>query len=209
MFPALSLRARSTAMIIALVAVGSVVAMFTYNLDIGRYGDETATAWGMARFFTMLTNVALGVTLVMAVLRRDGFGNGIGPAWIAALTLAMCLVGGVFHGLLSGITTYVGIGAWANQGLHTFVPIACLLWWIAFAPKRALQFRDLPMFIVWPCAYVAYALARGAQDGVYPYPFMDLTAKSPAEVAINLAGLLIVLLIGGVVFISLGRLKDR
>lgn len=192
-------------MIIALVAVGSVVAMFFYNLETQRYGDEAATVWGMARFFTMLTNLAVGATFAAAALRRDG----IGPAWIAALTLAMCLVGAVFHTLLSGITTYVGYGAWANQGLHTFVPIACLLWWIAFAPKHGLEFRDLPTFIVWPCVYVAYALGRGAQDRIYPYPFMDLSIKTSAEVLFNLAGLLLVLLIGGAIFVMAARFADR
>ncbi|WP_341863486.1 Pr6Pr family membrane protein [Gymnodinialimonas sp. 57CJ19] len=205
MFPALPLRARWTAMVIALVATGSVVLMYLYNLENGRYGDEAATAWAMARFFTMLTNLAVALTLAVAALRRDG----IGPAWIAALTLAMLLVGAVYHTLLSGITTFEGTGAWANQGLHSFVPIACLLWWIAFAPKRGLGFRDLPIFIVWPCVYVAYALARGDADGVYPYPFMDLGAKTPLEVAINLAGLLSVLLIGGVIFVLAARFADR
>lgn len=192
-------------MIIALIAAGSVVAMFFYNLEIGRYGDEATTAWRMARFFTILTNLAVAATLATAALRRDG----IGPAWIAALTLAMVLVGAVFHTLLSGITTYEGYGAWSNQGLHTVVPIACVVWWIAFAPKHGLQTRDLPTFIVWPCVYVAYALARGAQDGIYPYPFMDLAEKSPTEVLINLTGLLLVLLIGGVIFIMAARFADR
>lgn len=192
-------------MVITLIAAGSVVGMFLYNLETGRYGDEDTTAWAMARFFTILTNLAVAVTFAAAALRRDG----IGPAWIAALTLAMLLVGAVYHTLLSGITAYVGLGAWANHGLHTVVPIACLLWWIAFAPKRGLQFRDLPTFIVWPCVYVAYALARGARDAIYPYPFMDLTESSAVAVAINLAGLLLVLLIGGLIFVMIARFADR
>ncbi len=205
MFPALPPQARFSAALIALVAIGSVVALFFYNLDTGRYGDEAATAWGMARFFTILTNIALALTLCVATFRRDG----IGAPWIAALTLAIVLVGAVYHTLLAGITEFVGLGAWANQGLHSFVPITCLLWWMVFAPKRTLQYRDLPMFIMWPCIYVAYALARGAQDGIYPYPFMDLTEISALAVATNLAGLLLVLLLGGVIFVMIGRFADR
>ncbi len=192
-------------MIIALVAIASVVGLFVYNMDTGRYGDEPTTAWAMARFFTVLTSLLVALTFTSAALRR----GGPRPAWIAALTLAMALVGAVYHALLSGITTYTGIGEWADQGLHTFVPIACLLWWIAFAPKRSLQFRDLPMFIVWPCVYVAYALWRGAQDAVYPYPFIDMVEISPTAVLINLAGLLGVLLVGGLILILIGRFADR
>lgn len=192
-------------MVIALLALASVVGMFLYNLEVDRYGGEAATAWAMARFFTILTNLAVAATFAAAALRRDG----IGAPWISALTLAMLLVGAVFHTLLSGIRTYEGLGFWANHGLHTVVPLACLLWWIAFAPIRTLAYRDLPMFIVWPCVYVAYALARGALDGIYPYPFMDLASKSMAEVTLNLAGLLIVMLIGGLVCVMIGRFADR
>ena len=205
MFPALSPLARWSALIIAIVAFASVVTMYVYNLQIERYASPEATVWAMARFFTMLSNILVGITFLTAAMRRDG----INAPWVAALTLTMVLVGGVFHALLSGITTFNGIGAWANQGLHTAVPIACLLWWIAFAPKRRLDYRDVPMFIVWPCVYVAYALGRGAQDGIYPYPFMDLTEISPLAVATNLAGLLLVLMIGGVVFVMIGKFADR
>jgi len=205
MFPALPPRARWSAMVIALVAGGSVLALFIHSLDTERYGDEATTAWAIARFFTVLTNLIVAATFGAAAVRR----NGINASWLAALTLAIVLVGAVFHVLLSDITTYVGLGEWANQGLHTFVPITCLLWWIIFAPKRTLHYRDLPIFIAWPCVYMAYALARGAQDGTYPYPFIDLTQISATAVALNLAGLLIVLLLGGVIFVMIGRFADR
>ncbi|MEJ6395661.1 Pr6Pr family membrane protein [Gymnodinialimonas sp. 2305UL16-5] len=205
MFPALPPSARWTALIIAIVAAASLAGLFVHNMQIERYGSPEATAWAMARFFTILTNIAVVLTFLVAALRRDGVG---GP-WIAALTLAVVLVGAVFHILLSGITTFSGIGTWANQGLHTIVPIACFLWWLIFAPKRTLDYRDLPMFIVWPCVYVAYALARGANDGIYPYPFMDLTEIGAAAVATNLAGLLLTLLLGGVIFVMVGKFADR
>lgn len=192
-------------MVIALVALASVVGLFVYNMGNGRYGNESETAWAMARFFTVLTNLLVALTFAAAALRRDGPR----PAWIAALTLAMVLVSAVFHALLSDITTYTGLGEWANQGLHTFVPITCLLWWFAFAPKRTLHWPDLPMFIIWPCVYVAYALARGARDGIYPYPFMDLTELSASAVLVNLASLLGVLLAGGGIFVLIGRYTDR
>ncbi len=187
--------------------------MFAHNMQTGQYGGAMATIWALARFFTILTNLAVAVTFGMAASRRGGFaasqhGNEAAP-WIAALTLAMVLVGGTYHVLLAGITDFVGLGAWANHGLHSVVPVACLLWWLAYAPKRTLDYGDLPMFVLWPCLYVAYALARGAADGVYPYPFMDLPEKGAVEVAFNLAGLSIALLIGGVFFVMIGKFTDR
>lgn len=204
MFPALPFHARFFAALIAAVALASVVARYIYDQSLS---DETPleTVWSLARFFTILTTTLVVVTFASAAFRRDG----VSAPWIAALVLSVMLVGAVYHTLLSGLVTFTGLGIWADQGLHTVLPIACFLWWLFFAPKRTLHFRDLPMFIVWPCAYVSYALARGAQDGIYPYPFMDLATRDAASVAVNLAGLVVVLLIGGVIFVLIGRFADR
>lgn len=205
MFPALPPQARWSAAAIALVAAASVVVMFLHNIEVGRHAGPAEAAWAMARFFTILTSLAVVATFATAALRRDG----IGAPWAAALTLAIVLVGAVYHTLLAGITTFTGAGIWADHGLHSVVPVACLLWWLVYAPKRSLRFGDLPIFVMWPCVYVAYALARGARDGIYPYPFMDLADLGPLAVATNLAGLMLVLLLGGVVFVLIGRFADR
>ena len=205
MFPALPRRARVMAFLIACISAASLAAIFLYNMQTGRYGSEAVTLWAMARFFTILTHVLVVLTFLTAAFRREG----IGAPWGAALTLAIVLVGAVYHALLRGIVEFTGLGLWADWGLHGVVPVAVLLWWIAFAPKRRLDYGDLPMFIMWPCVYVAYALGRGASDGTYPYPFMDVGDLGPAVVATNLAGLVIALLIGGVVFVMIGRFADR
>lgn len=205
MFPALPSRARWSAAVIALVAAGSVAVMLAHNIAVGRYPDVPRGIWAMARFFTILTNVAVVLTMMAAALRR----TGIGAPWAAALTLAIVLVGAVYHTLLAGITTFTGAGIWADHGLHSVVPVACLLWWLAYAPKRSLRYHDLPMFLLWPCLYVAYALARGDADGIYPYPFMDLAQIGPLAVTTNLTGLMLALLLGGVIFVMIGRFADR
>ncbi len=205
MFPALPLRARWTAFVIACLSAASLVAIFVYNMQTERYGSEAETLWAMARFFTILSHVLIVLTFLTAAFRRDG----ISAPWVAALTLTIVLVGAVYHALLRGIVEFTGLGLWADIGLHSVVPIAVLLWWLVFAPKRRLRYGDLPMFIVWPCVYVAYALGRGASDGTYPYPFMDVPDLGPAVVATNLAGLLIALLLGGVIFVMMGRFADR
>lgn len=204
MFPALPFFARFTAALIAALALASIVARYLYDQSLG---DEPPleTIWSLARFFTLLTNTLVVVTFAAAAFRRDG----VSAAWLAALTLSIMLVGAVYHVLLAGLVSFTGLGIWADQGLHTAVPIACFVWWLFCAPKRTLQYRDLPMFIVWPCVYVSYALARGARDGIYPYPFMNLSQIDATEVATNLAGLVIVLLMGGVIFIMVGRFADR
>jgi len=204
MFPVLSRRARLFAAVIALVALASLAIRFVITLA-DHDGDPVAAIWDLARFFTILTNALVVLSFGLVAIRRNGFPQ----AWIAALTLAMILVGAVYHVLLSHLTDFGGWALVADHGFHTIVPIACLIWWLVQAPKRTLVYADLPSFIVWPVVYVAYALWRGAATADYPYPFMDLTDLSRPAVATNLAGLTIVLLLGGVLFISIGRFADR
>jgi hypothetical protein len=205
MFPALPPRARWAAALIAALSAVSVVGIYAYNLDTGRYATPSEAIWELARFFTILTHVLATLTFGAAALRRDG----VGAPWLAALTLAVILVGAVYHTLLRGITVFEGYGLWADHGLHTVVPVACALWWIAYAPKQTLAYADLPMFVVWPVVYVAYSLARAARDGVYPYPFMDIAEIGAGAVVTNLSGLLLLLFLGGLIFVMIGRFADR
>jgi hypothetical protein len=101
------------------------------------------------------------------------------------------------------------MGWWADHGLHTAVPVALVVWWLVHAPKRRLGYVDLPLFVLWPSIYAAYALWRGARDGVYPYPFIDLSAIAAGAAALNMAGLMAVFLLGGVAMIGIGRFADR
>jgi hypothetical protein len=205
MFPALSRPARRWALMIAVLAAASVAAQFLH-LNAERAEPAAATAREMARYFTILTNLMAAVTFAM--ISRP-IRDGVPAPWLAALTLAMVMVGAVYHLLLSHLVEFSGLGWWADHGLHTAAPVAVLLWWLAYAPKRRLVYADLPMFILWPSVYVAYALGRGARDGQYPYPFLDRAELGAAEVAVNLAGLMVVFLLGGVVMISIGRFADR
>jgi len=190
MFPALSSSARFAAFLIAIAAIASVVMRFMWEQQTGE--DSAAQSiWVMSRFFTILTTLLVAITFLVAAFRRDG----VGEPWIAALTLSIVMVGAVYHALLAGLVEFAGIGLLADIGLHTIVPIACFLWWLVFGPKRTLDYGDIPMFLLWPAIYVAYALARGHFDGAYPYPFMSLNTLSAAEVTVNLAGLMIVVML--------------
>jgi hypothetical protein len=205
MYSELSRPARRLALAIALLALLSLGGQFLY-LNSSRAEPLLATAWEMARYFTILTTLLVVITLVVISRpRRDG----IPFAWLAALTLSWVMAGAVYHLILSDLVSFDGLGWWADHGLHSVGPVALGLWWLVLGPKRQLHFVDLPIFALWPSVYGAYVLARGAADGAYPYPFVDLGVTAPVEVASNLAGLLLLFLLGGVVMIAIGRFADR
>lgn len=205
MFPELSRSARRTALLIALVSAVSL-GMQAWYLMATLEQPLVPTLWDMARYFTILTHALVVATF--AVISRPLRGGVSGP-WLAALTLSMAMVGAVYHLLLSGLVEFSGIGWWADHGLHSVVPVVLFLWWLVHAPKRRLVYADLPIFVLWPSVYATYALWRGSQDGVYPYPFIDLPVIGEVAAAVNMAALLVLFLLGGVGMIAVGRYADR
>ena len=140
--------------------------------------------WFLAGFFTILTNLL--VTVHMLALAR---GWTISASRAAGLVVAMVMVAIVYHAVLARQWQPVGLAWWADQGLHTAMPLATLLWWLGFAPKTVTR-RDLPYWLIWPTVYAIYALIRGALTGFWPYPFLDATALGWPVVALTLAGML-------------------
>jgi hypothetical protein len=205
MFPELSRPARRTALLIALISAVSLGMQFWQLMqDMGQGPWETLA--DMARYFTILTH---GLVVVTFTLISRPLRDGVSAPWLAALTLSVAMVGLVYHLLLSGLVSFTGLGWWADHGLHTLGPVAIVLWWLVHAPKRRLVYADLPIFVMWPSVYAAYALGRGARDGVYPYPFIDLPVIGEAAAAVNMAVLAVVFLLGGVAMIAIGRYADR
>jgi hypothetical protein len=205
MFPELSRPARRTALLIALISAVSLGLQFWHLMQTMGQGP-LATATDMTRYFTILTHVlVVGTFAIVARPLRDG----VSAPWLAALTLSVVMVGLVYHLILSVLISFSGLGWWADHGLHTVGPIAIALWWLIHAPKRRLVFADLPIFVLWPSVYAAYALGRGAKDGVSPYPFIDLPEIGEVAAAVNMALLMVVFLLGGVGMIAIGRYADR
>jgi hypothetical protein len=89
------------------------------------------------------------------------------------------------------------------------VPVAVTLWWLFHAPKTSLIWADLPAFALWPSVYMAYALGLASHDGVYPYPFMDPGVQECGRCRRRSAILGVLVLLGGVAMIGIGRFADR
>ena len=84
----------------------------------------------------------------------------------------MTLVGIVFAVLLRD-TDLGALLPWVNVVLHYVMPCAVVLDWLLRPPAIRLGARHLATCLVFPAVYLAYALARGAVTGWYPYPFLD------------------------------------
>jgi len=169
-------------------------------------------------FFTIESNIAATVVLVMAVgltLMKKS------PVWFtvlrAVVTTFMVTTGIVYNLLLRGIELPQGATLdWSNEILHLWGPLYLLADWI-FAPGRhRLEWKHIGTIIAFPMVWAVYTLVRGplTYDVVtggawYPYPFLnpDLSANGYLSVAFYV--ILIAAVIGltgaGVIRISRSR----
>lgn len=178
--------ARLTAFALAILILAALRAQFDALPEQAGVVDLTARLWLMAGFFTILTNGLIALHL-FAVVK----GWQIPASRAAGLLLSITVVGLIYHILLARLWNPQGLGWWADQGLHTAVPLGYFGWWLAFAPK-AVRRRDVPVWLIWPACYGGYAMIRGAMTGFWPYPFLNADALGWPAVAMNLALLLLV-----------------
>ncbi len=199
----LSPAARLTAAFLATVAVVAIAVQSTVIPD----GPDTVagTIWVMAGYFTILTNTMVAVSTGVMAAR----GWALSPGWLGGLTLWIGIVGVIYHTMLSDLWNPQGLAWWADQGVHSAVPVLTFAWWAGFAPKAGLGLRHAALWLAWPLIYLAYALVRAGFTGAYPYPFIDLNVLSLGDFAANVAGLSLGFFLGGTALVGLARLIRR
>ncbi|MEC7794068.1 MAG: Pr6Pr family membrane protein [Pseudomonadota bacterium] len=199
----LSPLARSLALIVALLAVASLVAQFTASQITHPDEGLFATLWRLGRFFTILTNAMVAVTFAVLTWR----GRVTSPVWLGGVALWIAITGVVYHLLLSATDSQTTvIGWWANIGVHTAVPLATFAWWLGFAPRRGLSVTAAALWMLWPTVYVCYALARGQMDGIYPYFFTDPNKVGWSGVVTWIVILATAFFVAGLAQIALARI---
>lgn len=158
---------RGAAAIIALVAWVGLAAQFGATRASGYSAVETM--WILLRFFTILTNLVVAITMTSIAFGRRG-----SPSVIGGVTLAILLVGAIDATLLRGMPQLAGAANLADILLHKVTPLAVPAWWLVFASKGQIKARDPWLWALFPLGYFAYALTRGAIDGKYAYSFIDV-----------------------------------
>ena len=189
---------RLAAIFIALAAWLGLAVQFAATFS--QTASLVGTLWILLRFFTVITNLLVAVTMT-----RVATGRRISPSLLAGLTLAIIFVGIIYATLLHGLVALSGLALVANVLLHYVVPIAMAVYWLAFAPKIGLAWRDAALWCVYPLAYLFYVVLRGSVDGRYPYPFIDVTTFGYGRIVLNSLMLLVAYLLAGLALVALGR----
>ena len=195
---------RFAALTVAAVAwTGLVVQLIASTELTGSIGQAI---WSMARYFTVITNLLAALLFTAVALGQDAR-----PKLVGLVTLAILLVGIVYATMLRGLVELSGGAALADFLLHSVTPVVVPLWWLMFAPREGLGWRDPWQWALLPLVYFAYALVRGAIEGRYAYPFMDVGNLGWPAVLSNAALMAAGFVVGGygLVAISVGRAGRR
>jgi hypothetical protein len=185
----------------ALVAIACWTGLaIQFSATYGHQHDVAATLWVLARFFTILTNLLLAITMTAVAI-----GRKVSPFLLGGITLAILLVGAVYATLLAGLHELKGPALVADILLHKISPLLMAPWWLVFAPRARLRWKAPVQWALYPLAYFAYSLARGQVDHRYPYPFMDVGKLGWVQVALNAGGIAMAFILAGFLLVWIDR----
>jgi hypothetical protein len=174
-----------------------------------------SAAEALIRYLSYFT--VLGNLLVALVFTANRFPRG--PAWwgrfaspsvqAAALTYIV-VVAATYQLALRQLWDPAGLQRLVDLLLHALVPLAYLLYWLAYAPKGGLRWREPLVWLLFPALYLGYSLLRHALTGEAPYPFLDPGRGGYAGVARACLVLLAAFLALGWTVVAVdGRLAGR
>ncbi|MBY6129203.1 Pr6Pr family membrane protein [Qipengyuania aquimaris] len=190
------------ALVVCLMAASGFMVELSNMLAQGYALPEAG--WRLLFYFTILTNLMLvGLFGWLAIDPKPR------PSPTAGATAAIVLVGVVYWALLEGVADLDGASPLGNYILHKVTPVLAAAYWLFFTPKGSLSWRDPIYWCAYPLAYLVYALLRGAGEGRYPYPFIDLALNGWSGVLMNSAAILLGFLLFGSGLVLIDKLVGK
>jgi hypothetical protein len=194
-------------------AVGALLGWFALALQLylmlvrSTATERLGTLITFFSFFTILTNIlTASVFTAVAFQPKGGWGRWLcRPSVQAATAVYIAIVGMVYQLLLRQLWNPQGAQWVADVLLHSVAPVGYVVYWLLFAPRAGLSWKDSVTWLIYPGVYLVYVLARGAVSGLYPYPFVDVNVLGYGGVLAR-SGLLMLVFLGmGLLVVAIGR----
>ena len=185
--------------------------ILTIQLAVDNGRSVPAALWQWIGYFTITTNVLVALALTASALGQRGakskfFGR---PDVHSMIAMSIVIVSFIYNLLLRQLWHPRGWQLLADVLMHDVMPLLFLLHWWLVIPKASLRWRQVGAWQVYPAAYFLYALARGALNGWYPYPFLDVPTLGYGQVLINALVILLAFVAVGLVLVALARQQTR
>lgn len=153
----------------ALALTAVAVQFFAVTIPLGH------SIFNFFCYFTNLSNIMISIVFIVSALRLVSGRKDPSDSDVAirgGVVVYIVFVGVVFNTILAD-TDLGALIPWVNVVVHMIIPVAGIVDWLIWAPRRHLPFRVALWWMIWPAAYSIFSVARGAIDGFYPYPFFN------------------------------------
>lgn len=152
-----------------------------------RQADIPETIIRFFSFFTILTNilVALYFTSRISISKNTSLSRLTNSGNLTALTAFILVVGLVYQFILRGTWQPTGLQRIIDELLHSAIPLFVFLYWLKFANKTDLIFKNIKIWLWYPIGYFLYVIIRGHFSNFYPYPFVNVIEIGYSQVFIN------------------------
>lgn len=167
------------------VAVG-IQAVVAAGAQDGYFHTPAARVFNVFCFFTVQSNVLVGVTCLLLAIRPQRSSTVFAVARLTGV-VAITITAVVYHTALRDLRELHDWAWLADVLLHTVVPLLAIGGWLLFGPRRLTAWRTVWLSVVFPACWLAFTLVRGPITGFYPYPFVDVDAHGYPEVLRNCA----------------------
>lgn len=168
----------------------------------GRGEGVGAALWRFFGFFTILSNLFVCIVAAAMGLRA---GSPLARPWVRLSALVAILLVGITYSIaLRHVWEPTGWQAVADHLLHDAVPPLFLLAWLA-SGHGTLRWGQVWRALLFPLAYLAYAVARGAYDGWYAYYFLDPGKAGWGGFAAAAGGITVAVALGAAILVAVDR----
>ncbi|WP_198673848.1 Pr6Pr family membrane protein [Chitinophaga alhagiae] len=193
---------RYTLALLALLGWFAVIAQFCLMM-VNSQLPAGETIIRFFSFFTVQSNILTAAGCTALLLKPGGFFSRASVQ--AALLLYILIVALVYNVILRFLWAPQGMQWLVDELLHAAVPLLYLAYWLIFAPKRELAWKQAPSWLLYPLAYMVFVIIRGAFSGFYPYPFIDVVQLDYPKALQNAALILVLFLFTGALIMAVGK----
>ena len=185
--------------------------LLSIQLTVANGQGAVAGVWAYIGYFTILTNVLVALALTADARGPRGAVSRFftRPDVHTAIAMSIVIVAAIYNLMLRQLWQPHGWQIVADNTLHVLMPVLFLLYWWLAVPKATLRWPQVIVWQLYPAAYFAYVLARGAVDRWYPYPFLDVTKLGYLLVLVDACVVLLVFVTVALLLVALGRWQVR
>ncbi|WP_407520595.1 Pr6Pr family membrane protein [Lacibacter sp. MH-610] len=159
-------------------------------------------------YFTILTNLLVAISFTSLLLPGSRWHSFFSRYTVlTAVTLYILIVGLVYNLVLRSQWNPQGLQLVADNGLHTITPILTLFYWFTYVSAKNIKWAQTVPWLIYPFAYLIYALIRGSFSHFYPYFFINVDNLGYSKALLNAGFVTAAFLVVALLLLGAGKIK--